>query len=122
MHTKRTAQSNEQVMAAFAARLKMLCDSKFPDEKQGQLGKRFGVSQAVISDYFNGKKMPASAKMVAMAEVLGCYTEFLFSGYGPVWRTNPVSIDLSHLSDRARQAVLSVIQSLEETERPTPRQ
>lgn len=122
MSTRRTAQTNDQVMAAFAARLKMLCESKFPGETQGQIAKRFGVSQPIISDYLGGKKMPASAKMVAMAEVLGCYAEFLFSGYGSIWRTNPVSVDLSHLSDRDRQAVLSIIKSLEDPDRPTPHQ
>jgi transcriptional regulator with XRE-family HTH domain len=109
-------------MEAFAARLKMLCESKFPGETQGQLAKRFGVSQPIISDYLKGKKMPASAKIVAMAEVLGCYTQFLFSGDAPTWRENPVNIDLSHLSPSAQQAVMSVIKSFEEIEQPPPRQ
>ena len=47
------------------------------DIKQGDLAKHIGVSQATISSWERGEKMPSATNLASLAEVLGVSTDYL---------------------------------------------
>lgn len=48
------------------------------DKTMTQLAKELGVSHPTISDWANGKKMPAADKLPAIARALSCTIDELF--------------------------------------------
>ena len=68
----------------FGNRLQRLInDSGLGHLTGDELGKRFGVSGAMLTYYRQGEKMPAMRTACKMAIALNCCVEYLLTGRGP---------------------------------------
>jgi transcriptional regulator with XRE-family HTH domain len=79
----------------FAKRLLALCKNHWNTDKpkQTDLAKAFGVSQATISEWMNGAKMPGLEKLIEICLVLDVSIEYLGTGRGSI---KPIS-DKPHI-------------------------
>jgi len=68
----------------FGNRLQRLINDAGLNQMTGdELGKRFGVSGAMLTYYRQGEKLPAMRTACRMAIALGCCVEYLLTGIGP---------------------------------------
>lgn len=76
--------------------------------------KRLGISTVFYGELNRGEKLPSADKGSQIAQKLGVSYEWLVTGRGAmIVGTSDGIVDISHLSDDARKAVLAVIKSLE---------
>lgn len=62
----------------FMNQIEMLRLSKSPPLRQADLAARLGCAQSDISDFENGKRLPALPEALALAAILGVKVEELF--------------------------------------------
>lgn len=62
----------------FMNQIEMLRLSKSPPLRQADLAERLGCAQSDISDFENGKRLPALPEALALAAILGVRVEELF--------------------------------------------
>lgn len=68
----------------FAKRLKALIDeSSLAGMTQDVWSKRFGVSNAMVTYYLKGEKLPSVGTAITIAKEIGCCVEYLLTGRGP---------------------------------------
>ncbi len=64
---------------------------------QEQLGEKLGVSFQAVSTWEQGRFMPDSEHLPALARELDLSLDVLFDGEGPEWELKPVNFDFNHM-------------------------
>jgi transcriptional regulator with XRE-family HTH domain len=94
----------------FSRRFRQACKEKFKsDYKQAKLSYVFGVSQATISDWWTGSKMPGLEKLIEAAIILGVCVEWLGTGRGP--KIPPCSDEMSpRLTKEQKESLKAIVE------------
>lgn len=106
------AATREDVKRAFGERLKALCADVFGDATQTEIAKEFDLSQSMVGQYFRGAKYPANDQMSLMAIRLGVYREYLETGRGDKWMSQPPArevVDMADLPVAMKTAIRSIL-------------
>jgi transcriptional regulator with XRE-family HTH domain len=77
---------NVDIKQEFSKRLLSACKNHWNTDKpkQTDMAKAFGVSQATVSEWMNGIKMPGLEKLIEICFVLNVCLEWLGTGRGPM--------------------------------------
>ncbi len=81
---------------------------------QEQLGEKLGVSFQAVSTWEQGKFLPDSDRLPALAKVLDLSLDFLFAEEEKNWELKPVNYDVSHMFTfvKGRAQMLGLSQTL----------
>lgn len=71
----------------YARRFRLLCAEADAPKVQKELAKWLGYSQATISDWLNGEKLPSMDTALKLAEKFDCCVEYLLTGKGDKYKT-----------------------------------
>lgn len=107
---------------AFGARFKEAINGRFPewdDKGKGQVyaAKKLSIQQSTVSDYINGKKMPAMDTACELSVALNVSLEWLMTGRGPKQVPPPPQDDVlirkvSMLNEEHRRFVTRLVDSI----------
>ena len=102
----------------YAKRFKRLW-SEMPDKPKNQklLAKVLDCSQATVSDWVNGEKLPAIETAIRLCDLFGCCVEYLLTGKGPKLPTDNQNshencINISKLTGENRTLVELMVEKL----------
>jgi len=98
----------------YAARFKRAWkESDAPAKSQKELAKLLDCSQATVSDWINGEKLPSMDTALAISKKLNCCVEWLLTGNGPKYPGEESSIqhyiNVTGITDDQRELVTQMI-------------
>ena len=101
----------------YAARFKRAWkESDSPAKNQKELAKRLGCSQATISDWVNGEKLPSMDTALDIAEKLNCCVVWLLTGKKVSLQNKEPDlqgyVNVNGLTDEQRELVTGMIYQL----------
>jgi DNA-binding XRE family transcriptional regulator len=110
---------------AYSSRFKALWKT-MPDapKNQKELARRLDCSQATVSDWVNGEKLPSMDTAIALSNTFNCCVEYLITGKGPktpskLLQHNKYMIDVSKLTDEQKKVVELMVETMIKVNQPT---